>query len=923
MPNIRNWREIIASLLVLSLLIVLSMTGAWRNGNLTYSDWLFNAGLVDSDADPQVLLVELDKSSVNGQVLSDTLSELDRLGARDLVLMPLPQAPASVETNRSVPDSLLVTRFVPDQDLETPDGADWPYQSVRAGWVTAPAFEAGYFRSVPAGFVDKRSPNAAAKAAWFVSVQGGERELTHSVALNVALLENGLPTLSQRQILAGEAIPELIQERVVLLGTADPLASPGYQIPGTSMPVSNLQIQGLAWATVAADAELRFPSAIWVSLMVGLIFLFNLFVFQWLSVVNGALYSLAAVAGFGLLGWWLLESFNLLPPVADVTAAQLVSLVFVYQARRYTEAKTLMAMLGTTHSALFERYLPETFNDVESPWPKLVVFINQQLNLSRTILLERVSGDHRVREIQALNCSIDDIAEQRRDYERTPYSDALLHRGPLQLRRAFLERKGEEELEYLTPLIYAGEVLGFWALAVVPEENWSQEAFENNIASFASQISELLYHRQQLERERARERRLGRRILALDVGRTPHEQLRSAQELLGNRLLSLEAMFDNLDTGAIMYDLFGQVLQVNARALEIAGEAKLSVYRMTALDFLCDLCDLTQDEARRQLRHVTLKRAPVRLPVRPINGYQGLILLIRPISEHSDRPDGRQGPGLFMPFKLLGLSFELVDMSHTRKALGFRDDLLHQLALAIRDWMSRATLAARLAAPELTPLASGQRLLSALRGMVEGIEKALSQVEEQMEDRREALTLASSTPVNLVRLVEDALLRNQSSLKEKRINVASDWPYAPPLVWADPELLSRVLDRVLVLLSKDATPGGRLFITLSEHLEPRLQARLVLSNEGYGLPQPTLDRIFSQSVADLVDSDDPLEETMGMLKSLESWGGGAQVSTQVGKGFRLEMDFSTLGFRDEQILSERGHDPVGSQGQKGHDGENR
>ncbi|WP_094191262.1 ATP-binding protein [Marinobacter similis] len=213
-------------------------------------------------------------------------------------------------------------------------------------------------------------------------------------------------------------------------------------------------------------------------------------------------------------------------------------------------------------------------------------------------------------------------------------------------------------------------------------------------------------------------------------------------------------------------------------------------------------------------------------------------------------------------------------------------------------------------------------MLSALRGTVEGIEKALTQVEEQMEDRREALRLASTTPVNLVRLVEDALLRNQSPLNEKRIDLASDWPYAPSLVWADAEVLSRVLDRVLVLLLKDATPDGRLFITLSEHLEPRQQARLVLSNEGYGLPQQTLDRIWNQSVADLVDSDDPLEETMGMLKSLESWGGRAQVSTRVGKGFRLEMDFSTLGFRDEHILSERGHDPVGNQMQSGHDNDN-
>lgn len=533
MPNIRNWREIIASLLLLALLVVLSVAGVWRNANLTFSDWLINASLVTSDIDPKVLLVELDQASVQPEELSTLESKLNELGAREVVLLPLAQPRVAREKARRVTDSLLVTRFAGEHDTEVPDGAKWLYEGMRTGWVTTPEFDAGYFRVVPAGFVGQGINNDMEIAAWFVPLLEGGRDLADSVALNFALLGNGLPTLSQRQILAGEAISELVQGRVALIGSADPLLSPGYQVPGVGAPLSNLQIQGLALATVAADAELRFPAPLWVGLVVGLLFLFNLFVFQWLSVVNGVLYSLFAVVGFGFVGWWLFESFDMLPPVADGTAAQLVSLLFVYQARRYAEAKTLTTMLGTTHSALFERYVPKAFNDSESPWPKLVVFINQQLNLSRTILLERVPGDHRVREIQALNCSIEDIAEQRRDYERAPYSDALQHRGALQLRRAFLERVGEQELEYLTPLIYAGEVLGFWALSVMPEENWSQEAFENNIASFASQISELLYHRQQLERERARERRLGRRILALDIGRTPHEQLRSARSCWG------------------------------------------------------------------------------------------------------------------------------------------------------------------------------------------------------------------------------------------------------------------------------------------------------------------------------------------------------------------------------------------------------
>ena len=882
MANIRNWRVILASATAFVLLVVASAAGFWQSGNQMFSDWLFDMGAISLDREPAVLLVEHPEKRPEPQALNRLIGELDRLGARHTVVLPGALTTAAENLPASLSERVIVSKF-PDETA-SPEGGPW---------MVAPRFEAGYFR-----YIDKSDESTP--TPWFRDLMGEAAPASERLYLNFGFLRNGLPIVSQQQVLAGEVIPEVVSGRVVLLGPTRSNLTPGFPVPGTEEHLSALKIQGLAWATAEADAGLHLPQPLWQVTFILVLFLVNLLVFQWLSPVFGAVFSLVSVILVGIAGWLSVQVFQTLLPVLDLTVVQLASLLFVYQARRATEDRTVTEMLDTTNAALFERYIPEAFNESASPWPKLVVFIRQQLNLERSILLERVPGDHRVREIESINCSIDDIGERRRDYERVPYSDALQRRKPLQLKRPYFESTDDEELEYLTPLMFAGEVLGFWALTVRPDDSWSREAFESNIASFALQIGELLYHRQQLAREKQRERRLGRRILALEVGRNHPERLRSALELLGNRMASLEAVYDSLKTGAIMYDLFGQVLQANARALDIAGQANLAVYQLTALDFLSALCGLTQDNARRQLRHVTLKRAEVRLPVRAVASNKELMLAIRPISTAQNSLDAIRVANSAQPFKLLGLSFEITDTSHAGAALERRDDLLQQLILYLRNLVSRVTLAAHLTAPDLESGTSGERLLGEINQFSSRFEAAVADIERQVAVSEESTGLKSAEPINLLRAVNKTLNQKEQSIRQKRLTVLRDLPYVVSLVGAVADELSALMDRVLDLLVSDASPGSQLQVSVKERSEPDSVVSLTLSNVGYGLPQRTLDRILAKPVAELLASDDPIEETLGTVKSMSEWGGQAEITADVGKGYSLHLHFKPLAFSKPQ-----------------------
>ncbi|MDC0662940.1 hypothetical protein [Marinobacter sp. SS21] len=902
MTYVHSRRIITLSLLMLLLLVAASATGLWRTGNLLYSDWLFNIGAISAEPVEQVLLVTTASAPLSEERRHALAAELNRLGAHEVVLLPPSPAAAASDNGRSrtAGDRLMVTHPVQVTGPTTFSASAPLADPGRTHWVLPPSFEAGYFRSVPTRATLTLGGERHEIRPWFAELAGLPTAGAEPLYIHFGFFFNRLPSVSEQQVLAGEVVRELVEQRVVLLGSPESQSQPGYPVPGNARPLNQLEMQGLIWTTAANQAGLQLPSGVLPLLAVILAFTINLLIFQWLSPAYGAAYLLASTLLIAAIGWVLLQYGARVMPVVDLAVTQLASLLFFYQAKRQKEDQAISRMLAETNATLFERYIPEAFNDAESPWPKLVVFINQQLNLNRSILLERVEKDHRVREIQALNCSIDDIGEQRRDYERSPYSDALQRRGPLRPQRPFFNATGEQEREYLTPLIYAGDILGFWALTVTPEGQWSQEAFEANVASFAAQISELLYHRQQLQEQELRQNRLGRRMLALEAGRDHHDQLRSALDLLDNRLLTLEAVFDNLNAGAILYDLFGQILQANERARDIVAQSGLSLYNVTAVDLIRDLCELPLEDARSQLRHATLKRAEVRLPIRPLAGYHSLLLYIRPIKSADSELETAVSPSRVTPFKLLGLAFEFTDISQTRNALGFRDDLFGQLFKNVRNQISRITLTARLTANEVQGTAGGERLLDTLEQTVTGMDSAINHIEDQLGETHTTLALKSSVPINLVRLVDDAITDLDKTLNEKRLKVTRDWPFIASLIWADPDVLRLLISRMLTLLSNDAMPGSEIQITLGEFAEPRHLIALSVENAGYGLPQATLESIQSKPASELLNSDDPVEETLGLLKALEHWGGTGSVSAAVGKGFSFHLEFMPLTFKDHK-----------------------
>ena len=173
-----------------------------------------------------------------------------------------------------------------------------------------------------------------------------------------------------------------------------------------------------------------------------------------------------------------------------MVVAQLLMLWLFIRFKLMRDDQEMRRIVLQQMARLQEYILPPDFYELDEHWAQVISFIDQTLNLNRVIFLEKVKGDHRVREVQALRCSLQDIDERRRDYERVPYSDAIAEGGPVRLeRRLFFKGPGDGSAEqYLVPLVFGGEVQGFWAFDVDPAVVRSSLRFLGKRERYVGQI---------------------------------------------------------------------------------------------------------------------------------------------------------------------------------------------------------------------------------------------------------------------------------------------------------------------------------------------------------------------------------------------------------------------------------------------------
>ncbi|MGH8584231.1 MAG: CHASE2 domain-containing protein [Gammaproteobacteria bacterium] len=702
---------------------------------------------------------------------------------------------------------------------------------------------------------------------------------TPTVRVNFSALD-ALPRVTAEQALAGVLIPELVQGRAVLVGRSADALTPAIATP-IGVSISPLVLQGLALNTLLERDWIAVPGRairFGVLLALGTVLLFA---YQALDLRLALM--LSAVAGMAgiALAWAALTLLRLWPPWVEMGLLGLNVFFFVYRRKAVEESERLIRMVRDTNAKLQRRAIPSGFLDTADQWSLVTALVDQTLSVTRTIFLERVPGQHCAREVSALRCTLQDIKERRRDYERPPYTTAI-EKGCVIPVQNYLKAIAERETQFLCPLVFAGEVQGFWGFGIDPEQHRPGGVFEQTVNDIGQQVAELLYERKLWQQRRARQEHTWSHHLRDGTSKASSE-LRQALGAIERRLVSFESVFRDSATAAILYDLFGRVLSVNQRMSELLSEAGLAPYELTAVDVAGAVTSMSARESRDALRNVVLERRPLTLLARlPNDSSDGFLLSVRTV-QAPDAADGAT-PEVH-PFQVEGVLIELIDVGPLTRLLQARGVLIERV-----NYKLRGDLQTLIAAVELlqhsaaAPSAEIVEILGAKAAASARFMEDLQQVFVRGADA----DFTVRVPVDSRPLLLDAVAALEARAVERQVRVSVQVPDLMGLVFATPQGLDEVFKALLGFLIEDAAAEGQ--VTVSA-VESNRQVRFELANQGFGLPEHRLKEVLD---GDAVLSEGTLQSLRRAARAIRAWQGRLHAYSRIGEGSRFQLELEAF-----------------------------
>jgi CHASE2 domain-containing sensor protein len=838
---------------------------------------------------PAILLVEMEAAPHPDEdaELADFLRQIQRFGARHVLFNFLPSGPAE-EFYREVArvGNVLLPRFAASPEPAAPDrslaaaGAEPSAHQLTFGFLHAPPSTGGVYRShlVRAEHGGALVPTIEALAAERLL----ERSLDfpdHEYLVDFRGGPGSLPNVRWERVRAGDLIPELVAEKCVLAGRKPSLPDQGLCTPTTagSASMSFLEYQGHALNTLLLDRALSPLNALSrLAILVTLALLANL-AYQWLpiqsasgvAVAGTALYLAVSLVLFTWAGVWL--------PFAEVLLSQGAILLINWRSRALQLAASLQRVITDAAGQLREGYWPIHCRVQPSSWPLIANMINQTLDLNKLIFLEADSGTGRCREILALHCSLEDIVERRRDYSRPPYSDAISSKGPVKVKK-FLRTKNPEEEQYLSPLFFGGELLGFWAVGIDAGKAAAIPQFTGLLKDYSVRIGELL-HQTRKEGEKEPWLRALKRKLESERTDETQQELGSTLGLIHERLATLDLLIHKLNSGIIVYDIFGRVLQINEVVLALLKKENLAPFDMTALDLILALSDFDISKSRRLLRRVIVENSPVSFPVVFRSaGAQRFLLHLRPLQDETVEDTG------MAPRRIGSRSIlcELVNTTSLTALHEMKSRLTGRLGLRLRNDLAALELSAFLLGSDDLASPERGRVARLVREKVRGTIDTLGECRQYLaleSDQDEFERFPVDPKVPLRAAVDEV----REAAQKRGVTLQVDEPNLMAFVFASSPKLKDLFGAILRVLCQDAADNTNVITRVAENEDVVVFDFL---NMGFGIPNELLQSyVFGEQQL----ASEEFQKIKAAARWVQSWGGMLEAVSGVGVGIHFTI----------------------------------
>lgn len=551
---------------------------------------------------------------------------------------------------------------------------------------------------------------------------------------------------------------------------------------------------------------------------------------------------------------------------------------FVLRHKAIQEDKILHSTLFDISIKLQEKLSHVNFLYAEDHWQQVITMVSQTLDTNRMIFLERVENDHRVREIKSLNCNLKDINELRRDYEREPYSTAINKNAPIVIRDYF-KKIDKIEDEYLFALIFAGEVLGFWAFTITSDKIKFFPNFIALIKNVGLQISEMLHYRKIWQQKQSLEKNVVLNYLSLAGGQINYEVFKESVDFLDKRAEILDGIFNNSGSCSVLYDLFGRVILINKSMKDLVQKIDIRPYNITIVEFIATLTGHSLTECRGLMRHVILDREELVLPTISLQKQGCFMLTIKPLLiQHTDEKH------LISPFQIEGVLFELVDYASVVNKIEIKEQVFERIYYQVRTDFSAILLAVEsLRNDGSTHKTEATNIIfNKISSAKTKLEKIFAQTDkntfEFLQDS------AVCYPIDSYQELSKALSYLQKITQNISFNVNIKIPETSTIAFVSPNYFKEVIESILSILIADTIDEGKINIDITS---THLHVIYKFSNTGFGMPDKAWQEYLNTPDEEI--SSDRIKKIRQAISHVNKWKGDLQINSVLGDGIAIVM----------------------------------
>jgi len=520
-----------------------------------------------------------------------------------------------------------------------------------------------------------------------------------------------------------------------------------------------------------------------------------------------------------------------------------------------------------------EKTLQKTFFTSDTYWLNIVNVIRQLVPVQKLVILEKVDGDTRIKEVFSYNCEFNEIKEERRDYRKEPYLTAVKEKSAVRLLRSFFLGNKEDVDEYLIPLIYGNKVIGFVAIEIENLKYHKSDEMALELSYLGKEVSKLLYERSEFIK---RKQNAHLNIFRMNLDDKRLGLFSNNLSILEKRLAITNTITELIPSMLIAYNLFGDILHINSKMEDLLEDEKINVYVSNASEMLYNLTNMTYNESQEIIRNVTMHNTEYKQLVSTKHTEKRFLLTVSALTKDIIN---NQFTTSYI-FDTYGIVFTFSDFRHLEESLYLKHDVFNNVLFEHKN---------KINALEKTIIDLMDNTLSGgLKKPFENIQKNLNGVyfssnklgmlmEQNLESSQDDLF-----PLNIKQNINQACQHLTKTLSEKTIIFNENIPDRLPYVLVSVHNINQHLITLLKLLADDSENNGVVDIDIQEK---DTYLHIKLHSYGYGMPNELLMSYFKDK--DLLSRE--YRDLHTIYQSMNAWGGNIEFSSELGEGITIVL----------------------------------